>query len=395
MNTVMNFVGAAIPVLCVVACIAICFSKSGKEIINNKKSDKPWDNLTWIAGLFISGMGVALVTNVPGDIAGFLDPNGFNWEPLPAIVLECMYNGIPVWCLYSLVALWYTKHMDSKFGKIMAMCSTVLGMAVSLWTGSNAIVKMLGLNSVWGIRFVIASAMVIIAILSAKNNWLKKVSRIASFLLVICAMFLVAMDKSNINPVPITGSLDKAFWKEWFFGSLSSSWWWWYLSWSMTVGRWMAHISNGKSVRKFIIGSSLIPSIFIGVWVLICYWYSNVIGSLSIVGNPHTIILAILFAITGMLFMSGTLDSDCKVFTEDFEYITNGAIKQKTVIPYYGIFVLFFFCLYTSGLVDGWTTNMYCSLIFVPIIIWVFATGIKMILGKEKPYDALSDNTNK
>jgi len=383
MSLLMNFLGAIIPVASIVVCVALCFGKVGKQVIDNKTADKPWDMLTWIAGCFVAGMGVALITNVPGDIAGFINPDGFNWKPLPSIVMECLYNGIPVWALYSLGGLWYIKHMESKFGKIMAMASTVLGMAVSLWTGANAVTRMLGISSsVWGIKFVIAATMVIIAILSAGNNWLKKVSKIASFLLVICAMFLIAMDKSYINPVPITGSLDKSFWKEYFFGALSSSWWWWYISWMPSVSRWFAHISNGKTTRQFVIGSMLIPSIFTGLWTILCYKYSSVISTLSIVGNPATVILAILFSVTGMLFMSGTLDSDCKVFTEDFEYITNGVFKQKAIIPYYGIFVMFFFCLYTSGLVNGWTTNMYCSLIFVPIIVMMFASGIKSIFKK-------------
>ena len=68
--------------------------------------------------------------------------------------------------------------------------------------------------------------------------------------------------------------------------------------------------------------------------------------------------------------MAGTLDSDCKVFSEDLESLSKGRIKRNSVIPYYGIFVLFLFCFFNSGIISKpFAFNKYSALIFMPLII--------------------------
>lgn len=82
--------------------------------------------------------------------------------------------------------------------------------------------------------------------------------------------------------------------------------------------------------------------------------------------------------------MTGTLDSDCKVFTEDLEFISKGKLEHKSMIPYYGLFVLFVFSLFISGIIgQPFAFNEYSSLIFMPLMILSIIECVKIINARK------------
>lgn len=379
-NNIISFTGASATVLCILGCVLLFIAKKSKTplgtliVIDNKSADKPWNLGTWIAGIFIAGMGVALICNVPGDLVGYLD-QGLN--PLESIVMCSLLNGVPVWALYSLLGYWYIKHMDSKIGKVAAMLSTIFGMAISIWTGSNAIAKMIGYE-LPALKFIIAGTMIIVAYCSARFSWLKSISKIAAFLFIVSALSLIQSPVGSFEVREVTGSITSNFWKEYFFGATAASWWFWWISWAPTVARWLAHISNGKTVKQYIGCTMLLPSIVCTAWVILSWVYQDIITSLNIINNPIMFIPSVLFIVTGVLFMIGTLDSDCLVFTEDLSSLFNGKISRYSAMPWYSILVLTLFCLFVSGIITNpWQFNSYTSLIFIPLFIWSVITAIK------------------
>ena len=91
----------------------------------------------------------------------------------------------------------------------------------------------------------------------------------------------------------------------------------------------------------------------------------------------------VISLISGILFMTGTLDSDCKVFTEDLEYLTGGRIHHKASIPYYGLFVLFVFSLFISGIIrQPFAFNEYSSMIFLPLMVLSVIECVKIIKAR-------------
>lgn len=381
LNTILYLVGSIITVLCIFMCILLFIThkskdKNGNRIeLENKSREKPWSLRTWIAGVFVAGTGVALMY-APSDLIGFVN-NGLN--PLESILMMTLLNGIPVWALYSVMGLWYMKHMDSKIGKIAAMLSTIFGMSISLWTGTNTIVKFIGLEFP-GLKFLIASIIIIVALVSAKNNYLKKISEISFLVFIIAFLIIIATPVLDIKLSNVTGSITKNFWKEYFVGETTASWIFWFLSWTPTVARWLAHISKGRTMREYISGTIIIPTILALIWMTCSWIYQDVIIGFNLVTNISSLIPCIIFVISGMLFMIGTLDSDCKVFTEDLEKLTNNKLKRKATIPYYGLFVLLFFSLFISGLITKpFAFNEYSSLIFIPLIVWSLFECIKLI----------------
>ena len=383
---IIHLVGAITTITCLVLCVVLFFTVKSKKTngdrneLSSKTQEKPWSLSEWIAGVFVAGTGVALMY-APGDLVGYIK-EGLN--PVESITMVALLNGAPVWALYSIMGLWYMKHMDSKIGKIAAMLSTVFGMAISLWTGMNTVARFVGL-SIPGFTFMLAAITVLIAMFSAKRNLLKGVSRIAFLVFVYAFLVLISTPLTDFKLSPISGEITGNFWTEYFLGATASSWIFWFLSWTPTVARWLAHISKGRTMKEYIAGTMILPSVIAFIWMAVSWMYQDVIINFNLAQNISAFIPCVIFIISGILFMTGTLDSDCKVFSEDLEFLSNGKLKRNSTIPYYGLFVLFFFSLFNSGIISKpFAFNQYTALIFMPVMIMSIAECVKIIARKRE-----------
>ena len=157
-NLIVYIVGSVTTAVCIVLCLVLFFTcksrdEQGRRIeLDCNTSEAPWPLGLWIAGVFVAGTGVALMY-APADLVGYIK-EGLN--PVESITMVSLLNGAPVWALYSVMGLWYMKHMDSALGKLAAMLSTVLGMSISLWTGMNTVARFIGL-SFPGLKFMLAA----------------------------------------------------------------------------------------------------------------------------------------------------------------------------------------------------------------------------------------------
>ena len=380
-NTIVYLVGAVTTALCIVLCLVLFFAcrsrdEKGRRIeLDSKSPEQPWPLGLWIAGVFVAGTGVALMY-APGDLVGYIQ-EGLN--PVESITMVALLNGAPVWALYSVMGLWYMKHMDSKIGKLAAMLSTVLGMSISLWTGMNTVARFIGLNFP-GLKFMLAAITVMVAMISARNNLLKGMSKLAFLVFFFAFLAVLSTPLTDFAFSPITGRITGAFWKEYFCGATAASWIFWFLSWTPTVSRWLAHISKGRTMKEYIAGTMLLPTALAFVWMAVSWMYQDVIMSFNLAQNISSFIPCVIFIISGILFMTGTLDSDCKVFTEDLEYLTNGKIERRAAIPYYGLFVLFVFSLFISGIIKKpFAFNEYSSMIFLPLMVLSILECVKLL----------------
>lgn len=380
-NNIVYIIGSMTTIICIVLCLVLFFTcksrdAEGKRIeLDSKTSEQPWPLGLWIAGVFVAGTGVALMY-APGDLVGYVQ-EGLN--PVESITMVALLNGAPVWALYSVMGLWYMKHMDSKAGKVAAMLSTVLGMSISLWTGMNTVARFIGL-SFPGLKFMLASITVIVAMISARHNLLKGMSRLAFLVFFVAFMAVLSTPLTDFRFSPITGRITATFWKEYFCGATSASWIFWFLSWTPTVSRWLAHISKGRTMKEYIAGTMLLPTLLAAVWMAVSWMYQDVIMSFNLAQNISSFIPCVIFIISGILFMTGTLDSDCKVFTEDLEFLSGGKLHRRATIPYYGLFVLFVFSLFISGIIrKPFAFNEYSSLIFMPLIILSIVECVRIL----------------
>ena len=380
-NSVVYYLGSITTVVCIVLCLVLFFccksrDASGKRIeLDSASPEPPWPLGIWIAGVFVAGTGVALMY-APGDLVGYVQA-GLN--PVESVTMVALLNGAPVWAMYSVIGLWYMRHMDSKIGKLAAMLSTVLGMSISLWTGMNTVARFIGLNFP-GLKFILAAITVMVAMISARNNLLKGMSKLAFLVFFFAFLAVLSTPLTDFRFMPITGGITRNFWREYFNGATSASWIFWFLSWTPTVSRWLAHISKGRTMKEYIAGTMLLPTVLAFVWMAVSWMYQDVIMSFNLARNISSFIPCVIFIISGILFMTGTLDSDCKVFTEDLEYLSGGRLDRKATIPYYGLFVLFVFSLFISGIIrKPFAFNEYSSLIFMPLMVMSILECVRII----------------
>lgn len=383
-DNIVYLIGSVTTIASIVLCLVLFFAcksrnAKGERIeLENKTKEDSWSLGTWIAGVFVAGTGVALMY-APGDLVGYIR-QGLN--PVESITMIALLNGAPVWALYSIMGLWYMKHMDSKIGKLAAMLSTVLGMSISLWTGMNTVARFIGIDFP-GLKFALAALTVSLAIISARNNLLKGMSKLAFLVFVFAFLAVLSTPLTDFELEPVVGSITANFWHEYFNGATAASWIFWFLSWTPTVSRWLAHISKGRTMKEYIAGTMILPTVLAFVWMAVSWMYQDVIMNFNLAMNSSSFIPCIIFIASGVLFMTGTLDSDCKVFTEDLELITNGKVNKRSAIPYYGLFVLFFFSLFISGIItQPFAFNEYSSLIFMPVMIWSLVECVKLVKRK-------------
>ena len=385
-NHIVYLLGSVTTVLCIILCLVLFFccksrDENGRRIeLDSKSPEEPWPLGVWIAGVFVAGTGVALMY-APGDLVGYVQ-QGLN--PAESITMVALLNGAPVWAMYSVIGLWYMNHMDSKLGKIAAMLSTVLGMSISLWTGMNTVVRFIGLDFP-GLKFLLAAITVIVAMISARNNLLKGMSKLAFLVFFVAFLAVLSTPLTDFRFEPITGGITGAFWREYFTGATSASWIFWFLSWTPTVSRWLAHISKGRTMKEYIAGTMLLPTVLAFVWMAVSWMYQDVIMSFNLAKNIASFIPCVIFIVSGILFMTGTLDSDCKVFTEDLEFLTGGRLDHKATVPYYGLFVLFVFSLFISGIIrNPFAFNEYSSMIFLPLMFLSIRECVKILRAAKK-----------
>ena len=370
-NMIVYIIGSVATVACIVLCLVLFFccrsrdAKGERIELENGTKEEPWSLWTWIAGVFVAGTGVALMY-APADIVGYVK-EGLN--PLESVIMVALLNGAPVWALYSVIGIWYMRHMDSKVGKIAAMLSTVLGMSISLWTGMNTVARFIGITFP-GLKFLLAGITVTVAMISARNNLLKGMSKLAFVVFFIAFLAIISTPLTDFTFMPITGGITGNFWREYFCGATAASWIFWFLSWTPTVSRWLAHISKGRTMKEYIAGTMLLPTALAVVWMAVSWMYQDVIMSFDLVKNIASFIPCVIFIISGILFMTGTLDSDCKVFTEDLEFLSQGRLESRPMILVYGLFVLFVFSLFISGIIKKpFSFNEYSSMIFMPLLV--------------------------
>lgn len=383
-NKLVYLIGAFTTIISIVLCLVLFFVCKSKDlkgervVLDNKSSEASWPLGTWVAGVFVAGTGVALMY-APGDLIGYVNEG---LTPVESITMVALLNGAPVWALYSIMGLWYMKHMESQIGKLAAILSTVLGMSISLWTGMNTVARFIGLNFP-GLKFMLAAITVMIAMISAKKNLLKGMSKVAFLVFVFAFLAVISTPLVDFTFTPVAGSITGNFWKEYLFGATAASWIFWFLSWTPTVSRWLAHISKGRTMKEYIAGTMILPTVLAFIWMAVSWMYQDVIMNFNLAHNISSFIPCVIFIVSGILFMTGTLDSDCKVFTEDLEFISKGKLDRKSMIPCYGLFVLFVFSLFVSGIISKpFAFNEYSSLIFMPLMIFSMVESIKSILKK-------------
>ncbi|MGW2629189.1 BCCT family transporter [Streptomyces chattanoogensis] len=306
----------------VIFAIWLAVSKYGRITLGKEGEQPEFRTVSWVAMMFSAGMGIGLMFygvseplghfvkpppgTAPKDAAQAMDTalatTLFHWTLHPwaiyavvglAIAYSCFRRGRRQTISAVFTPLIGTRRANGWGGQvidILAIFATLFGSAASLGLGALQIgsgIKVLGwMDHVSTTLLVIIITVLTIAfILSAVSGIAKGVqmlSNINMVLALILAVFVFVVGPTvlilNLVPTSIGSFLGElpqlAGRTEASSGGDVGGWlrswtvfyWAWWISWTPFVGMFIARISRGRTIRQFIGGVILVPSVVSLVW---------------------------------------------------------------------------------------------------------------------------------
>ncbi|MFD3158674.1 BCCT family transporter [Haloimpatiens sp. FM7330] len=301
----------------VIFALILAFSKYGKIKLGPDDSKPEFSTTSWFAMLFGAGMGIGLVFwGVAEPLAHFSTPPvgiqpGTSEAAEFALKASFKHWGFHPWANYSIIglALAYFQFRKNKPGLIssiftpllgeegvkgpigklidvLAVFATVAGVATSLGMGTLQING--GLNYLFKIPETQLVQVIIIGIVTVIFIWtavsgiekgiklLSDINLWAAGILVIGA-FLVGPKITILNSFVnsfgdylntfVYDSLNiKAFGDNTWISGWTVFYWAWWIAWAPFVGSFIARISKGRTIREFVMGVIIAPSLASFVW---------------------------------------------------------------------------------------------------------------------------------
>ncbi|MDX6281993.1 MAG: hypothetical protein QOH03_3064 [Kribbellaceae bacterium] len=310
--------------------------------------------VSWVAMMFSAGMGIGLMFyGVSEPLSHFMKPppgtveGGSDAALQTAMATTLFHWTLHPWAIYAVVGIAIAygtfrrgrsqlissafapllgQRTEGPIGKMidsLAIFATLFGSAASLGLGALQIgsgVRILGWldktgNAVLvGVIAILTAAFVASAV-SGVAKGIQWLSNINMVLAVVLAAFVFAVGPTvlilNLVPTAIGDYLrdlaDMAARTEASGGDAMATWlsswtvfyWAWWISWTPFVGMFIARISRGRTIRQFVTGVLLVPSMVSLVWFCI-------FGGAAIDTQRHGVDIAGQSTSEGQLF--GLLD---------------------------------------------------------------------------------------
>lgn len=296
----------------------IALSKWGKIKLGNNDESIEYSNFNWYAMLFCGGTGIGLVFwSIAEPLSHYVaPPEGIKAGTVEAAnfsVRICFLHwGITQWVCFAIVGLGLSYFQFRKgkkalisnlleplvgetftnglFGKMIDIFSVVvtfagvatsLGLGVSqICGGLNYLVNIPNNKIVWLIIITIITIIFLASAISGINKGIKFLSSVNTYVafVLLVSVFLVGPHSSIMNTAVngIGQHIQNFIGDVTMISSFGDNTWimnWrvfyyaWFIAWAPFVGMFIARISKGRTIREFIIGVVIIPTIFTITWL--------------------------------------------------------------------------------------------------------------------------------
>jgi glycine betaine transporter len=300
--------------------LILAFSRFGRIKLGHDDEKPEFSTLSWLTMMFAAGMGVGLLFYGAAEPIShylFLSKQG---PPTPktanvALLITLFNWGLHAWAIYGITALviayfGFRKNapqlmsgtIRSTFGDhpiarstgwlvdLLAIYAIAIGLAGSLAMGvfqvQDGVASLFNLDTA-GMRltltiFVILCAAYILPLTVDLSKGMAVLSNTALIIAVGLMIYLLVLGPTSFLMDGIVESIGHYFFnvipagfstfaffnetvKAWF-ESWSLNYMVWWLAWSPFVGVFIARISRGRTIREFILGVLLAPTIFSIFW---------------------------------------------------------------------------------------------------------------------------------
>ena len=332
--------------------VILSVSSLGNIKLGNDEEEPEFGFLSWLAMLFAAGMGVGLMffgvaeplTHYLSDITAGTAEH----KQQEALLHTLFHWGIHAWAVYGTIALalayfgfryklplalrscFYPllkERINGKLGDlidIMALLATLFGVITTLGFGASQLgagLHQLGWISEnsFSLQMVVIAVVMSLAIFSAISGVGKGVKILSELNLTLAfcllifvlvagpTLYLLSAFSDNIGTY-LSNLVQLSFktyvyeqeHTDWFSGWTILYWAWW-CSWAPFVGLFIARISKGRTIREFIFGVLVIPSMFGILWFTVfgntAIWLNDgeAAGTLGqMISSPETLLFKFL-----------------------------------------------------------------------------------------------------
>ncbi len=303
----------------VVFALFVGFSRFG-SIRLGKDTDKPEFSLgAWFSLLFAAGMGIGLVFYGASEpLSHFVSPRpGVSGTPeqlaQQALSQTYLHWGVHAWAIYVVVGLGlaYAIHrrgrpisirwtLEPLLGKrvrgawgnvidVVALAGTLFGVATSLGLGVlqiSAGLDFIGLveptETSQVVIIMVITVFVLASVLSGVTKGMKWLSSTNLMLAGLLVLYMLTFGQTefllrefvqsigayiqnfvglSFNVSAFQGEAGEAWQASW-----TSFYWGWWISWAPFVGIFIARISRGRTVREFVAGVIIVPTLIGMLW---------------------------------------------------------------------------------------------------------------------------------
>ncbi len=299
----------------ILVCIGLALSRLGHVKIGGLDSEPEFSNFAWYSMLISAGMGIGLMFWAVGEpLTHYVEETpvfGGSDAAVSAMASTFLHWGLHPWGIYAIIALGlayfaFNRKLPLSLRSVFhpflgdriyglagdlidtfAVLATMFGLATSLGLGTMQINSGLdymmgtGIN-VWVQVGIIAgvTALAVISVMAGINKGVRFLSEI-NIKLALVFMVLVFLLGPTLEILRLfissTGMYFGNLPQYASFLALNGGGDWqgdwtvfylaWWISWSPFVGMFIARISRGRTIREFMVGVLLIPSLISFFWL--------------------------------------------------------------------------------------------------------------------------------
>jgi len=294
----------------------LAFSKFGKLRLGGDKAEPEFKTLSWFAMLFSAGMGIGLLFfSVAEPIMHYNTPPMAESQTIQAakdaMNFTFLHWGLHAWGIYALVGLslayftysrglpltirsvFYPFLGDRIYGiigdiiDIFAVIATLFGLATSLGFGVQQVAA--GIEHVFGISNTVTTQVLLISGITGVatlsvilgvdkgvrvlSEWNMRIAVVLLLLVVVLGSTLFIFQSYFENIGNYMGSIfEISLWNESYTEtSWQNDWtvayWGWWIAWSPFVGMFIARVSKGRTIKEFILGVLIVPTLVTFFWM--------------------------------------------------------------------------------------------------------------------------------
>jgi len=311
--------------------ISLIFTRYKNIKLGGRDAKPSYTYTNWIAMLFSAGLGIGLLFYGVAEPIGNLNDypemldNNISHNAGKALSLTNLHWGLHGWAVYASLGLCfafasYNKNkafrVSSLLGEsvennkplaaiidIIAILTTVIGIATSLGFGASQINS--GLDFVFNIKlneFIIISLITLLGLISVclgLDSGIKRLSQINMIIAVLLVLTVLILGPTifilnamvqnagaYLNQIIQLSTWTEAYNDSVYQNGYTLFYFTWWFAWAPFVSLFIARISYGRTIKEFVIGVLLVPSLIVFIWMGVfgnsaIYQVLNNIGDIS------------------------------------------------------------------------------------------------------------------